>query len=486
VTHESRAEDPASLGALADLVGASMARGAAPSHDRPEDITVTDITDDSRRVAPGSLFVCRLGGATDGHDFAAAAIAAGAVALVTERPLGLGVPELRVGDARAAMAPLAAAIFGHPADAMTIVAVTGTNGKTTVTHLVASIFDAAGRPAAPLGTLSGWANVPTNPQPPDLHRRLAELRAEGTEVIAMEVSSQALVANRVDGIVADVAVFTNLSRDHLELHGSMEEYFAAKARLFQPERARRAVVNLDDPHGRLLSDAALIPTEGFSLADVDELVVGPDGSRFRWRGVDVSLGLPGRFNVSNAVAAATAASAAGIAPESIAAGLAAARPMRGRFEVVEIPAPFTVVVDYAHTPDALEHLVTDAGELAERVVLVFGCGGDKDRGKRAPMGAVASQLADVVIVTSDNPRSEAPEAIIDDILAGVTRRDHVVVEADRRRAIAHALEEAGPGDLVIVAGKGHETEQVVGDERIPFDDRVVIVEEHRRLRGTAS
>lgn len=485
MTDEQRADSGAPLiGAtlqeLADLTGAELALA-----DEVPDLRVRDVHHDHREVTPGSLFACIRGATVDGHDFAAAAVEAGAVALLTERPLDLGVPELRVADVRRALGPLAAAVHGRPADRLSVVAVTGTNGKTTVVNLVAAIVEAAGRRAATIGTLSG---VRTTPEATDLQRQLRRLVDEGVDTVALEASSHALVMGRLDGLVADVAVFTNLSRDHLDFHRTMDAYFQAKARLFEPTHARSAVVNLDDPHGRLLADAALVPTTGVSLDDVDDLEVGLDHSTFTRRGVSVRLPLGGRFNVANALLAAAAAEAIGVDRAAVHQGLTGARPVRGRFEVVELDAPFTAVVDFAHTPDALERVLTDARDLAARVVLVFGCGGDKDRGKRAPMGEIASRLADVVVVTSDNPRSEDPEAIIEEILAGVTRREGLALEAepDRRRAIARALELAEPGDLVIVAGKGHETEQIIGERHLPFDDRSVLMEEHQGLLGSAS
>jgi UDP-N-acetylmuramoyl-L-alanyl-D-glutamate--2,6-diaminopimelate ligase len=473
---------PVALADLARVVDGRLVGDAAG-------VVVDDLTYDSRRVHPGTLFVCVPGSTTDGHDHAPDAVTAGAVALVCERSLGLGVPELVVTDCRAAMAPLAAHLYDHPADAMRVVGITGTNGKTTVAHLVAAIFESAGSPAVAIGSLTGLHTTPTTPEAPDLHRHLAALRSAGTEVVALEVSSHALELHRVDAMVVDVAVFTNLSRDHLDFHGTMNAYFQAKAKLFTPERARRAVVNLDDPHGRLLSDASQIPTVGYRMADADDLVLSGDSSSFRWRGQRVSLPLAGSVNVANALAAATAAAELGLDPATIAAGLARVTPVSGRFEWVDLDAPFSVMVDYAHTPDALEQLLLVARELGGdgRVRVVFGCGGDKDTGKRAPMGEIAARLADHVVITSDNPRTEAPEDIIAAIRQGVGRVDGVTVEEvpDRRRAIAQALGAASEGDLVVIAGFGHETVQTIGTERVPFDDRLVAREEYAALRGTA-
>ncbi|MGY6500217.1 MAG: UDP-N-acetylmuramoyl-L-alanyl-D-glutamate--2,6-diaminopimelate ligase [Acidimicrobiales bacterium] len=474
-----------------DLVAASPLRGLASALDTVEvvgdadDVTIDDLAYDSRDVAAGTLFFCLPGANVDGHDHAAAAVAAGAVALVCERALDLGVPELRVPDSRRAMARLAARHFGDPATALDLVGITGTNGKTTTARMVASIADAAGVEAATIGTLSG---VRTTPEAPDLQRQLAALRAAGVSMVALEVSSHALAQHRVDDVVFDVAVFTNLSRDHLDFHGTMQAYFEAKASLFAPERARSAVVNVDDPHGRLLLDTAQVPTVASSLVDARDLQVGVQSSTFTWRDQRVVLPIGGRFNVSNALLAAAAAVRLGVPDEAIARGLSALGPVDGRFEPVDLDAEYRVIVDFAHTPDGLDHLLIAGREVVGegRIHLVFGCGGDKDRTKREPMGAVASAGADHVIVTSDNPRSEDPIAIIDQIRSGIPRTAGIDVEPDRRRAIALALRSAEPGDLVLVAGKGHETVQIIGDDLIPFVDRDVVVEEHHRLREAST
>jgi len=288
------------------------------------------------------------------------------------------------------------------------------------------------------------------------------------------VAQQSLDQHRVDGTHFRLGVFTNLSRDHLDYHGDLERYFRAKARLFDPDLSDRGVVNIDDPRGRLLRDAARIPTATYSLADAQDLVMGPGGSRFRWRGVEVRISLVGRFNVSNALAAATAAAEVGLTADEIAHGLSAADPVPGRFELVDEGQPFLVAVDYAHTPDGLDEVLVAARELARphRVLVVFGAGGDRDRTKRAPMGR-AAEAADVVVLTSDNPRSEDPDDIISDVRRGMTDIRDTTIEPDRRAAIAHALAVARPGDVVVIAGKGHETTQTIGDDVQPFDDRQV-------------
>ena len=441
-------------------------------------VEIAAVTHDSRAVVPGTLFCCVPGQRNDGHAFAPTAVAAGAVALLCERPLDLGVTEVRVDDVRRAMALVSAAFHGHPADSLAVAGVTGTNGKTTVTSLLAAALEAGGRPTGVIGTLTG---ARTTPEAPELQARLAAFRDRGDVAVAMEVSSHALALDRVEGMRFAVAVFTNLSRDHLDFHASMEDYFAAKARLFEPERSAAAVVNADDPHGRLLSDAARVPTRTYSLDDVSDLDVGVTSSTGTWRGHRLHVPLGGAFNVGNALAAATAAVELGVEVADALAGIAAAEPVPGRFEVVSDDP--MVVVDYAHTPDGLEQLLRSVRGAAGggRVLVVFGAGGDRDRDKRPAMGEAVSRLADVALVTSDNPRSEDPEAILDAIVAGAAGPAELVREVDRRRAISLALTEARPGDVVVVAGRGHEPEQDVGGRLLPFDDRTVVREELARL-----
>jgi UDP-N-acetylmuramoyl-L-alanyl-D-glutamate--2,6-diaminopimelate ligase len=323
----------------------------------------------------------------------------------------------------------------------------------------------------------------TTPEAIDLQRTFREMLDAGDVACAMEISSHALELRRAEGIHCTASVFTNLSQDHLDFHGSMEDYFEAKAALFDPSRAAVAVVNADDPGGRALLERARLPTRPFSLQDAADLRVGHAASTFRWEGERVQLGLGGRFNVVNALAAATAARELGVVPADVARGLSSAPPVPGRFEPVEGGQPFAVVVDYAHTPAGLEQVLGAAAETAEgRVLVVFGCGGDRDRAKRPEMGEVATRLADLAVLTSDNPRSEDPMAIIDDVRAGVRRPEVLRVEPDRRAAIALALSEAGPGDVVVIAGKGHETEQRFAGHSVPFDDRVVARQELDQLR----
>lgn len=460
---------------LAALLGAEV-RGST-------EVEVTDVTHDSRSVAPGALFCCITGAHQDGHLFADAAVASGAVALLCERALPIDVAQLVVPDARAAMAHAAAEVFGHPSEHMGVVGVTGTNGKTTVVSMVAAILEHSGRVARSIGTLTGER---TTPESPDLQRQLAGMLAEGVTEVAMEVSSHALVLHRVDGVAFDVAVFTNLGVDHLDFHETPEAYFAAKARLFESGRSRVGIVNVDDVHGRLLMDASDFEVRGVSIDDAADLVSDGDGSRYVWRDVRVALRMTGRHNVLNALLAGEACLELGLLPAQVAAGLAAMPAVPGRFETFRWAASggraATAVVDYAHTPDALEAALLAARGIADpggRLTVVFGCGGDRDRGKRPMMGDVATRLADRIIITTDNPRSEDPLAIIAEIRTGLEERTEQI--EDRRDAIGTAMSAAVGGDVVLVAGKGHEQGQTFVDHTEPFDDRSVVREEIGRL-----
>lgn len=440
-------------------------------------VEITSVDFDSRAVHRGSLFCCVPGEHTDGHLHAAGAVAAGAVSLLCEHFVDLDVPQARVaaGAIRPAMATVASSFYDHPSRAMTMVGVTGTNGKTTVTQLVGAILTEAGIPTGVVGTLGG---ARTTPEAPLLQSHLAALRSGGTRAVAMEVSSHGLALHRVDGIRFDVAAFTNLSRDHLDHHRTMEEYFEAKAVLFAPERSKLAVVNVDDPWGRRLADRIaekrLIPVR---RSDASDLAMSVGSSSFRWRGHRLTVPLSGRFNVENAVMAATIATSLGAEMDDVRAGLAAVSPIAGRMEVIASEHPFSVLVDFAHTPAGLEAALSSARDLAggARVICVFGCGGDRDPGKRPEMGGVAARLADAIVLTSDNPRGEDPDVIIEQVRAGIDAVGkaglEVVVEPDRRRAIGAAVGVARTGDVVVIAGKGHETTQVVGDQALPFDDR---------------
>jgi UDP-N-acetylmuramoyl-L-alanyl-D-glutamate--2,6-diaminopimelate ligase len=447
-------------------------------------VEISAVDFDSRLVQPGSLFCCVPGATSDGHDYAAAAVSGGASALLCERFVDVDVVQARVapGRIRSAMAEAAAAVHGYPARDLQMVGVTGTNGKTTVTQLVRSILDVAGRPTGVIGTLSGER---TTPESPVLQGLLADLRDRGRHAVAMEVSSHALAQQRVDGIVFDVAAFTNLSHDHLDHHATMDDYFAAKASLFEPSRARLGVVNVDDPWGERLWRSAPIPMVPVRRSDISDVTSTVGRVAFRWRGRAVRLALGGLFNVDNALMAASIASALEVDDESIVAGLAQSAPVPGRMEVIAERAPFSVVVDFAHTPAGLEALLSSARQLTTgRVICVFGCGGNRDRTKRPLMGEVSDRLADVSVLTSDNPRDEDPQAIIDDVRAGMVGSSELVVEPDRRAAIDAAFGRARPGDLVVIAGKGHETTQTVGDRTLAFDDRNEARQAMARLSGS--
>lgn len=458
---------------------------------RTADVVVTQVAFDDRSVAPGSLFCCLVGQHSDGHDFAAAAYRRGAVAFICEHSLGDKVGSaaqlvVAPGSARAAMALASCALYDDPARKMRMVGVTGTNGKTTTTRLLRDILEVEGWATGVIGTLGG---IRTTPEAPKLQRVLSELHENGAVACAMEVTSHALTQQRVDGIQFDVAVFTNLSQDHLDFHESMEAYFEAKSQLFSPTRARFAVVNRDDAHGRRLIARSQIPTVAYSLEDALNLEVGLSTSRFRIGTRDVVLPMGGEFNVMNALAAAFTARALGVGSDAIVGGLARAERVPGRYETVEGENGVIAIVDYAHTPASIEAVLRAVrrdrkqSEIADRsqVILVFGAGGDRDRGKRPAMGAVASQLADVVVLTNDNPRSEDPAEIVEEIRAGMSGGAAVVVELDRRKAILEALGNARPGDVVVVAGKGHETTQEFADRTVPFDDRQVVRDELERL-----
>jgi UDP-N-acetylmuramoyl-L-alanyl-D-glutamate--2,6-diaminopimelate ligase len=471
---------------LREVLG-DAARDAPP-------VEVTALAYDNRLVTPGTLFFCVPGFTRDGHDYAPEAIARGAVALVVQRPLGLGVPEVLVDDVRAAMAPAAAAFHGDPTADLKAIGITGTNGKTTTAFLVRGLLEAAGRATGLLGTVNavvGGAERPmarTTPEAIDLQRMFAEMRDAGDEAVVMEVSSHALALHRADAIHWAVAVFTNLTQDHLDFHPTMEDYFLAKRRLFEagPEVA---AINVDDPYGaRLAKDVPGAIRFGIDSPDAQLRATGvasdAGGSTFTVDGLALRSPLPGRFNVLNVLGAVAAVRALGVDGACIAEALPNAARVPGRFEPVDEGQPFAVLVDYAHTPDSLENVLRTARPLtAGRLVVVFGAGGDRDRAKRPLMGAVACRHADVVVVTSDNPRSEDPEAIVAEILRGCDAG--VEVEVDRRAAIDRAIGMAQEGDIVVIAGKGHEQgQEFEGGRKVPFDD-VTVAREALRARLVA-
>lgn len=480
----------------------------------PVEWTFSAVTRDSRKVVPGALFVAERGSKADGHDFAEQAAAAGAVAIIGERE-GLtalaGLPYLRVPDARIACGIAAHALAGDPTRALTVLGITGTNGKTSTAHMVEAILNQVGRPCANFGTITfrvGGEELPaphTTPFAEDLVDLFLRAMHAGQRHVVMEVSSHALDQERVAGVLFDAAAFTNLTRDHLDYHPDMEAYFQAKRKLF--ERVGRfqspkengvspyTVVNREDPAWERFRDASPVPCITCGIdGDVraEQIQMDLRGSRFRLitpRGTaDVAMRLTGRHNIQNALCAAGLCYGLGLSPDEIATGLSAMRRVPGRFELVDRGQPFSVIVDYAHTDDGLRNVLEAVRPLCkERVIVVFGCGGDRDRGKRPKMGAVAAKLADLIILTSDNPRTEDPLRILMDIEVGVQQRgkrkyeDYEVIE-DREAAIRKALQTARPGDAVVIAGKGHEPYQIIGTKRYPFDDREVAARLLEELR----
>jgi UDP-N-acetylmuramoyl-L-alanyl-D-glutamate--2,6-diaminopimelate ligase len=446
--------------------------------------TIHDLAYDARAAHAGSLFFCVPGERADGHDFAREALGNGAVALVVEHALDVPVPQLVVSDSRAAMAVAADEFFGRPTDELAVAGVTGTAGKTTTAFLLYAVLAAAGRRPGLLGTIETRvdgerrAATRTTAEAIDLQRLFREMLDAGDRSCAMEATSHGSALRRLDRVRFAVLVFTNLDRDHLDFHRDMEDYFEAKRRLFLGDDAPPAAVNVGDAYGRRLADelrAQGTPVLTFGLTDDAEIRPGT---------VDVNTRLRGRFNLENALGAVAAGRLLGIDKEAIARGIASIAGVPGRFQSVDEGQDFAVIVDYAHKPAALEHVLRTARELtAGRLICVFGCGGDRDRGKRPVMGRIVFDLADVAIVTSDNPRSEDPLAIVDEIVAGIAGEP--IVELDRARAIEQAVELAGAGDVVVIAGKGHERGQEVAGVVTPFDDTEVAGEALRALKTTA-
>ena len=481
VTRHQSIERP-TVGSVADRL---RSVGIAVEVIGDERVEVGGITHDSRSVASGNVFACFRGERADGHVHAANSVAAGAVALLVDHRLTdvADVPQLVVSDTRRAVGPASAAAWGDPADRMITVGITGTNGKTTTAQIVAAMLESCGVSTGVVGTLHGPR---TTPEAPDLHRALAAFADEGRGAVVMEVSSHALALHRVDGTRFDVVAFTNFGHDHLDLHGSPEAYFRAKAALFTPEFAPVAVVNIGDPHGQLLADSieSTMDVVEVHTDEIDHLEVTASGHRYRWRDRDVMCALGGRFNVDNSLLSLHVADRLDVDLDRAVESLASLDAIPGRFEIIDHPAAsergIIIVVDYAHTPDGLEVLLRSARSITQgRLVSVFGCAGNRDREKRPVMGEVAARLSDIAIATSDNPRGEDPDTIIDDVLAGVADdyRSRVTRQQDRRLAVRHALDIAERGDVVVIAGKGHETSQDLGHEVVEFDDRAVARDE---------
>ena len=498
------------LRAFAETV-APQERPAIPADARALDVTCTGVTHDSRVVTPGMVFVALRGLKADGAAFVPQAIAAGAAAVVAEQApaAAVGVPWMVVNDARLALALLAAEFFEHPSHRMQVVGITGTNGKTTTSYLVGAIFEAAGVACGLMGTVTyrigtqSFEATRTTPEAPELQGFMRQMVDAGCGAAVMEVSSHALALRRVDGIRFAAGVFTNLTRDHLDFHSDMENYFAAKRRLFEMLPAGApAVVNMDDPRGSGLAESVDRPVT-YAIHKAADVVPGPltyslDGLRFDIRtpqgSVGVTAGLVGKPNVYNILAAVATTTALGVPIRAIEEGIRTLQGVPGRFELASRPGDdITVLVDYAHTDDALRNLLETARPMAtRRLITVFGAGGDRDRTKRPLMGMVAARLSDVVVITSDNPRSEDPLRIIEEVKRGAdaeTRQSNaeIVTVADRREAILDAVRRASPGDVVLVAGKGHEKYQEIAGRTLPFDDVAVAREglEARRMKSRA-
>jgi UDP-N-acetylmuramoyl-L-alanyl-D-glutamate--2,6-diaminopimelate ligase len=459
------------------------------------DVRVSGVTHDSRDVHPGDVYAALPGSHAHGIDFAGQAAANGAVAVLSD-VLYEALPTLVVPDPRTVLGDLARWVYGDPSAAMDVIGVTGTNGKTTTAYLLDAAFRAAGRTTGLVGTVETRVagerllSAHTTPEAPDLQALLAVMRERGVTGVGMEVSSHGLALGRVDGTTFAAAVFTNLSQDHLDFHDGMEAYFKAKAALFTPERAKVAVVNIDDPYGERLVERSRLPVvttsaNGARLADwqAHDVTLSPDGATFRVvaAGLDrvVRLRLPAAYNVANALGALAALVSVGVDAEAAIAGVESLDGVPGRLERIDRGQPFLAVVDYAHSPDSVASVLAALRPLATgRLIVVLGCGGDRDAAKRPLMGEAAARGADLVIATSDNPRSEDPLAILDAMVAGIHEAGTTpyVVEPDRAAAIRLAVASAGPGDVLLVAGKGHEQGQTFNDVTVPFDDRVVLAE----------
>jgi UDP-N-acetylmuramoyl-L-alanyl-D-glutamate--2,6-diaminopimelate ligase len=450
-------------------------------------VEITGIASDSRVVQSGNLYCCIRGEYFDGHTFARDAVDNGARALLVESFVS-DVPEhiaqVRVSNVRDVIGWLAAEIYDQPSDQLCVVGVTGTNGKTSTVSLVGDLLRALGNTVQVFGTLTGER---TTPEAIAMQERLAQCVADGVTHVVMEVSSHALVQGRVFGTHFDLVAFTNLGHDHLDFHKIQEEYFAAKASLFRTVYADRAVVNIDDPHGLMISDTADIACEEFACSDASDVLVTARATSFLWRNVTIHAPIGGAFTVMNLLAAVTITQNLGYAPSDIARACDDIHPIRGRFELVPGAIDFDVVVDYAHTPEGLEEVLSTARALTRgQLIAVFGCGGNRDRGKRPVMGAIAARIADQIFVTSDNPRDEDPLNIIHEVCAGAQNgRADVLAVIDRHDAISQAIRSASRGDIVVIAGKGHETTQEIAGAHVPFNDVQVARKVLQHMQGEA-
>ncbi|MDD2503946.1 MAG: UDP-N-acetylmuramoyl-L-alanyl-D-glutamate--2,6-diaminopimelate ligase [Clostridia bacterium] len=457
------------------------------------DIPISMIHYNSRRVTPGSLFFCIEGYNADGHDYAAMAVDKGAVAVLLRRDIDLpvGITKIFVSDTRKSMGLLSSNFYGNPTENLILFGVTGTNGKTTTSYMIKSILERAGKKTGLIGTICNFIGdrvIPaerTTPESPDLQQLFHEMIQEGVTAAVMEVSSHSLELSRVAGCIYQVGIFTNLTQDHLDFHGTLEKYREAKAKLF--DQSQLAVINVDDESGRIILEKLECPSFTYGIykpADIfaRDIEIMAEGVSFNLHilggKIGINLQTPGIFNVYNALAAASACYAAGISLKDIQLGLEAIRGVSGRFELLDTNTDYSVIIDYAHTPDGLKNILTTARDLTDgRLLTLFGCGGNRDHAKRPLMGEVCGEYSDFCIVTSDNPRNEEPMDIINDILPGVIKTDcpyEVIV--DRREAIKYALDNAKAGDLIILAGKGHESYQLLKGQIIPFDEKEIVAE----------
>ena len=455
------------------------------------DVEITDITIDSRTVKPGSTFVCITGEITDGHNYAEAAEKAGAAVIVAEHEVSANVPVVVYENTKLALAEISSKFYGEPEKDLKLVGITGTNGKTTVSYLIKKILEISGKTVGIIGTneiIVGDCDVgiksstPTTPNSLELRKIFAKMSEMGAEYVVMEVSSLALELHRVAGLCYEVGVFTNLTQDHLDYHKTMENYFLAKKKLFNISKV--GVVNCDDEYGaRILEDTPCnVISVGVEKGDIfaKDIKIDAGGVEFsasiNEKLYPISLAIPGLFSVYNGLCALGAAIALGISPDNAASGLSKATGVKGRLERVPTDTDFSVLIDYAHTPDGLENVLNAVNSFKKgRCIVVFGCGGDRDKTKRPIMGKIATELSDIAIITSDNPRTENPSDIIEDILAGVTKNNRKVIE-NRKEAIAYALKIAQKDDVVLLAGKGQETYQIIGKEKIHFDEREIVQE----------
>ena len=461
--------------------------------DEIKDIDITSVTDDSRKVKDGSVFVCLKGFETDGHKYAKTAVENGAAVIVAQDKIDVNVPVVYVENSRRVMAELVCTFYGNPSEQFSLVGITGTNGKTTITYLIKSILETAGKRVGVIGTnqniigdkvLLTKSTTPTTPNALELQQLFTEMVHYGAEYVVMEVSSHALDLDRVHGCNFDVGVFTNLTQDHLDFHRTMENYLNAKAKLFG--LSKKGVVNFDDDGGKKIVKDAKCPDilkaglePGCDLR-AENIKITARGSQFdmlyNGKTYPAMVRIPGQFSVYNAICAAGAALQLGIDIDTVIKGLESATGVVGRVEIVPTDTDYTVIIDYAHTPDGLENIVRCVKGFAEgRVITLFGCGGDRDNSKRSVMGEISGQLSDLSIITSDNPRTEDPDSIIDEIEAGMKKTDGEYIRiTDRRKAIAYALDTAKAGDVIILAGKGQETYQIIGKEKFDFDERIEV------------